>query len=153
MLLHVDLDVNRCKFFSAFLDLQSIRDDEFTTSKELIFLNALPWCNAQVWAKPVKIERKKDVHGKHELKLQTLAKQWRSMKASELFWKYPQTPDFDHWNYRLFERIPAVHGTSNNRGLTVLLWGWTVDAGPEPTYVEKMRVPPPPWGFPYISLC
>ena len=22
--------------------------------------------------------------------------------------------------------------------------GWTVDAGPEPTYEEKMRVPPPP---------
>ena len=28
-------------FFSAFLDLQSIRDDEATTSKELIFFNAL----------------------------------------------------------------------------------------------------------------
>ena len=42
------------------------------------------------------------------------------MKA-ELFRKYPKTPDFDHWNYRFFERIPAVPGTSNNRGLTVLL--------------------------------
>ena len=29
------------------------------------------------------------------------------------------TPVFDHSNYRLFERIPAVPGTSNNRGLTV----------------------------------
>ena len=28
-------------FFSAFLDLQSIRDNEATTSKELIFFNAL----------------------------------------------------------------------------------------------------------------
>ena len=28
-------------FFSAFLDLQSIRDDEATAPKELIFLNAL----------------------------------------------------------------------------------------------------------------
>ena len=28
-------------FFSAFLDLQSIRDDETTTSKKLIFFNAL----------------------------------------------------------------------------------------------------------------
>ena len=28
-------------FFSAFLDLQSIRDDEATTSKQLIFFNAL----------------------------------------------------------------------------------------------------------------
>ena len=25
-----------------------------------------------------------------------------------------------------------------------IFWGWTVDAGPEPTYEEKMRVPP--WG-------
>ena len=28
-------------FFSAFLDLQSIRDDEATTSKELIFFNSM----------------------------------------------------------------------------------------------------------------
>ena len=28
-------------FFSAFLDLQSIRDDEATTSKKLIFFNDL----------------------------------------------------------------------------------------------------------------
>ena len=41
------------------------------------------------------------------------------MKASELFWKYPKIPVFDHSNYWLFERIPAVPGTSNNRGLTV----------------------------------
>ena len=37
MLLHV----YSVYFFSAFLDLQSIRDDEATTSKELIFFNAL----------------------------------------------------------------------------------------------------------------
>ena len=41
------------------------------------------------------------------------------MKASELYRKCPKTPDFDHSNYRLFEMIPAVPGTSNNRGLTV----------------------------------
>ena len=40
------LDVySRCHkdliFFSAFLDLQNIRHDEATTSKELIFFNAL----------------------------------------------------------------------------------------------------------------
>ena len=40
-------------------------------------------------------------------------------KASELFRKYPKTPVFDHSNYRLFERISVVPGTSNNRGLTV----------------------------------
>ena len=38
----VNKDVNSdFLFFSAFLDLQSIRDDEATTSKELIFFNAL----------------------------------------------------------------------------------------------------------------
>ena len=42
------------------------------------------------------------------------------MKASKLFRKYPKAPDFDHSNYRLFERISAVPGTSNNRGLTVV---------------------------------
>ena len=34
--------------------------------------------------------------------------------------KYPKTLDFDHSNYRLFERILAVTSTSNNRGLTVI---------------------------------
>ena len=38
----VNKDVNSdCLFFSAFQDLQSIRDDEATTSKELFFVNAL----------------------------------------------------------------------------------------------------------------
>ena len=48
------------------------------------------------------------------------------MKAFELFQKCPKTPVFDRSNYRLFERIPAVPGTSNNRGLTVDGWmdGW-----------------------------
>ena len=38
----VNKDVNSDFFsFSAFLGLQSIRDDEATTSKELVFFNAL----------------------------------------------------------------------------------------------------------------
>ena len=41
------------------------------------------------------------------------------MKASELFRKYSKTTVLDHSNYRLIERIPAVPGTSNNRGFTV----------------------------------
>ena len=49
-------------FFSAFLDLQSIRDDEATNPKELIFFNALT--DVQITS-----------HRKHKLKLQTLAKQ------------------------------------------------------------------------------
>ena len=51
------------------------------------------------------------LHGKHKLKLQTTF--YESIQA---FWK---TPDFNHSNYWLFERIPAVPGTSINRGLTV----------------------------------
>ena len=40
-LIHV-VDVNKDRiFFSAFLDLQSIRDDKTTTSKKLFFFNAL----------------------------------------------------------------------------------------------------------------
>ena len=42
------------------------------------------------------------------------------MKASKLFRKYPKTTSFDHPNYQLLERIPAVPGTSNNQGLTVI---------------------------------
>ena len=45
------------------------------------------------------------------------------MKASELFGKYPKTPDFDHSNYPLFKRIPAVPSTLSNQGLTVSLNG------------------------------
>ena len=42
ILLHVIVDVNNdLNFFSAFLELQSIRDYEATASKELIFFNAL----------------------------------------------------------------------------------------------------------------
>ena len=42
MFIHVvDVNKDRISFFSAFLDLQSIRDDETTTSKKLIFFNAL----------------------------------------------------------------------------------------------------------------
>ena len=29
-------------------------------------------------------------------------------------------------------------------GIPDISWGWKVDAGPEPTYEEKLRVPPPP---------
>ena len=39
-------------FFSAFLDLQSIRDDEATASKELMFFNALtvfPITSRKTW--------------------------------------------------------------------------------------------------------
>ena len=94
-------------FFSAFVDLQSIRADEATTQRSSFSL--MLW--QMLWL----------LHWKHELKLQTLGKQWRSMKVSELFRKYPKTPVFDHSNYRLFERITEVPGTSNNRGLTVFL--------------------------------
>ena len=88
-------------FFSAFLHLQSISDDETTTSKKLIFINALT-----------------DVR-KTRVEVANSGKTMTFYERSELFRKYPQTSVFDHSNYRLFERIPAVPGTSNNRGLTV----------------------------------
>ena len=37
----VDVKSSDFLFFSTFLDLQSIKDDEATTSKELIFFNTL----------------------------------------------------------------------------------------------------------------
>ena len=43
MLLHVYSVFKALTFFSAFLDLQSIRDDKATTSKKLIFFNALTY--------------------------------------------------------------------------------------------------------------
>ena len=98
MLLHVKIGFS---FFSAFLHLQSISDDETTTSKKLIFINALT-----------------DVR-KTRVEVANSGKTMTFYERSELFRKYPKTSVFDHSNYRLFERIPAVPGTSNNRGLTV----------------------------------
>ena len=62
-------------------------------------------------------------------------------ERSGLFRKYPKTPVFDHSNYRLFERIHAVHGTLNNRGLTVVL--------EKPKTYQKRR---PVTGFKNICL-
>ena len=46
-------------FFSAFLDLQSIRDDEATTSNELIFFNALT--AVLITSRNTRVEVAKDV--------------------------------------------------------------------------------------------
>ena len=63
MYIHVvDVNKDRIFFLLAFLDLQSIRDNETTTSKKLIFFNALTYV-------PI-IQL---LQGKHELKLRTLA--------------------------------------------------------------------------------
>ena len=95
-MLHVNKDASSdFLFFSAFLDLQSIRDDEVKTSKELT-------------------SRKTQVEVANSDKTMMF---YESIRA---YRKYPKTPDFDHSNYRLFKRIPAVPGTSNNRGLTVV---------------------------------
>ena len=97
-----------CLVFSAFLDLQSIRDDEATTSKELIFFNALT--DVPITSRKTRV---------------VVANSGKTMTfyvASKLFRKYPKKPVFRHHsNYRLFERIPAVDGTSNNRDLTVYI--------------------------------
>ena len=99
-------------FFSAFLDLQSIRDDMTTTSKQLIFVNALTdWYLQYFTEKPswkCKFWQKNDIL-------------W---KSPSFYWKYQsQTTDFDNPNYQLFERIPVVYGTSNNWGLRHLKRG------------------------------
>ena len=70
---------------------------------------------------------------------------WQTMtfkEGSELFQKYPKTPVFDHSNYRLFERIHAVPGTSNNRGLTVCaLRGYFAQTKVLKTNGSLMKVP------------
>ena len=49
------VDVNKdLIFFSAFLDLQSIRDDEATTSKEHIFFNA--FTDAPITSRKTRVE-------------------------------------------------------------------------------------------------
>ena len=68
-------------FFSAFLHLQSIRDDETTTSKKLIFFNALT-----------------DVR-KTRVEVANSGKTMTFYERSELFQKYPKTFLFDHSNY------------------------------------------------------
>ena len=72
-------------FFSEFLDLQSIRDDEATTSKELIFFNALT--DVPITSQKTRVE------------VANSGKTMIYLKASELFRKYQKTPDFDHSNY------------------------------------------------------
>ena len=105
------VDVNKdLIFFSGFLDLQSIKDYEATTAKELIFFNALT--DALITSR-TRVE---------------VANSGKTMMFyAELYRIYPKTPIFDHSNYRLFERIPAVPGTSNNQGLTVLYTETVVD--------------------------
>ena len=84
-------------FFSALLDLQSIRDVEATTFKELIFTDV-----------PI-TSRKTRFEVANSGKIMTF---YESIRA------YPEISV--NARFRSFERIPAVPGTSNNRGLTVL---------------------------------
>ena len=104
MLLHV-VDVNKdgIVFLFGVFTPAKIRDDETTTSKKLIFFNALT-----------------DVR-KTRVEVAKSGKTMTFYERSELFRKYPKTSVFDHSNYRLLKRITAVPGTSNNRGLTVSL--------------------------------
>ena len=80
------------------------------TSKELIYFNAVT--DVPIFSRKTRVE------------VANSGKTMTFYENTELFRKYPKTSDFDHSNYRLFERIPAVPGTSNNRGLTVIL-EWT----------------------------
>ena len=94
-------------FFSVFLDLQSIRVDEDTTSKQLIFFNALTdVC--------ITLRKKKTSEV-----AKSSPKKIIFYESIRVFPKISETTNFDHSNYQLFKRIPAVPGTSNNQGLTV----------------------------------
>ena len=102
------VDVNKdvssdCLFFSAFK-----RDDEATTSKELIFFNALT--DVPITSQTTRVE------------VANSGKIMTYFESIRAFLRNPKTPNFHHSNYRLFERIPAVPGTSNNRGLTVCIY-------------------------------
>ena len=82
-----------------------MRDDEATTSKEFIFFNTLT--DVPITSRKTRVEN---------------ANSGKTMTFYESIRGFPNNPktlDFDHSNYRLFERIPAVPSTSNNRGLTV----------------------------------
>ena len=58
------VDVNKdLIFFSAILDLQSIRDDEATTSKELIFFNAMT--DVPITSQKTRVEVANSVLWKH----------------------------------------------------------------------------------------
>ena len=76
------------------------------TSKELIFFNAVT--DVPITSRKTRVD------------VANSGKTMTFYESTELYGKYPKTSDFDHSNYRLFERIPAVPGTSNNRGLTVV---------------------------------
>ena len=55
-MLHVNKDVSSdFLLFSAFLDLQSIKDDEATTSMQLIFFNALTDVPITSWKTRVEV--------------------------------------------------------------------------------------------------
>ena len=102
------VDVNKdvssdCLFFSAFK-----RDDEATTFKQLIFFNALT--DVPITSQTTRVE------------VANSGKIMTYFESIRAFMRNPKTPNFDHSNYRLFERIPGVPGTSNNRGLTVCIY-------------------------------
>ena len=102
------VDVNKdvsSDFLFCVLNLQSIRGDEATTSKELIFFNALT--DVPITSPNTQVE---------------IANSGKTMMFYEIIQAFPKIsldPHFDHSIYRLFEMIPAVLGTLNKRGLTV----------------------------------
>ena len=84
--------------------MQSIRDDEATTQRSSVF-NAST--DALITSRKTRFE---------------VANSGKTMTFYESVRAFPKISEnsvFDHSNYRLFEKILAVPGTSNNRGLTV----------------------------------
>ena len=88
-------------FFSAFLDLQSIRDDEATTPKELIFLNALT--DVPITSLKTRVEVANS--GIYE--------------SIRVFPKISENSRFRSFKLPIIRKDSAVPDTSNNQGLTV----------------------------------
>ena len=111
MYIHV-LDVNKDRIFFLFGVLRPAKHKRRWDHnlQEAHFLKCFDRCSDYIIT-----SRKTRVECANSAKTMTF------YERSERFRKYPKTPVFDNSNYRLFERIHAVPGTSNNRGLTVLL--------------------------------
>ena len=103
MLLHV----YTVYFLSAFLDLQSIRDNEATTSKELIFFNALT--DAPIISEKTRVE---------------IANSGKTMKFYESIQTFPKISEnsrFQSFELPIIRKEPAVPGISKYQGLSVLV--------------------------------
>ena len=89
-------------FFFAFLHLQSIRDDEATTSKVFNVLSDVPITSLKTL-----------------VEVANSGKTMRFYESIQVVLKISENSRFQSFELPTIRKIPAVPGTSNNRGLTV----------------------------------